>query len=894
MRERGRGSPVEAGGSARRIAESSAKALLGLSALGVSLPMTAAGQTTLPSSSAPVYLQSFPSGNPFTINLGTTLTGGFPNGAVSGNASSPWIITNNGTITTAANGIFLQSTQSHVTNNGSVTAGSSGTGVVTSGNSSVTNSGTITGGSGADIFTSDQVTNLVGGRIIGTDRYGIESAGGPASVTNSGTITGPDGGISFGNGGTVVNQAGGTISGSGIGVIVFLTSGTVTNAGAITGGSIGVDLVRGGSVTNLAGGAVTGSGTYGVTSFALYGSSTVTNAGSITAPNGIAVFLPNGTLTNQAGGVISGVTGVHIVGATGTVTNAGTITATGGIAIDLSLVTSGLVTLQDGAVVNGDILGSTAGGRSQALVLQGAGVFVGNVVDFHSLDVQPGATWTLGGANTIAATAVQGGGVLQLGDATHPGASITGTSLVLAPGSTLAIILTPAANAALHLSGTARLDGTLRLMPQPGVYLRGTVYTLVSASGGVNGSFATVTNTMPSLPFTVIDTPTSVLAIQGAGSFVAANGSPNENAVGAALAKGGMVNADLAALIAALDGLPLGPAQNAALDRFGGEAFADFLGVARSGMRTFLMSMGEALSPGGAGAGRVAAAGGAPIAAPAALHSWGEAFGHFASIGGDGNAHGLSSSAGGAALGVDRLFADDLTAGIGLGYGHTDFALTGLTQQGALDQVALGAYGEKRWGMLFLDGAAALGYDQGDSTRQIVLPGISRRATGGFDGFSGGALARFGARLALEPALRLEPSVSLIYSHVDHAATTETGAGAADLAVSGASEDKVQAVLGAKLTQRIELAQGTLLPELKVGWAHEFTDPRTQINESFAAIPGSGFTLTGAGTGRDLALLGTAVRYEATGRLSVYASYDLALGQRVTDHAVRAGVTFTW
>jgi hypothetical protein len=63
-------------------------------------------------SSAPVYLQSFPSANPFTINLGTTLTGSFPSGAVSGNASSPWIITN----------IFLQSTQSHVTNNGTITA----------------------------------------------------------------------------------------------------------------------------------------------------------------------------------------------------------------------------------------------------------------------------------------------------------------------------------------------------------------------------------------------------------------------------------------------------------------------------------------------------------------------------------------------------------------------------------------------------------------------------------------------------------------------------------------------------------------------------------------------------------------------------------------------------
>jgi hypothetical protein len=76
----------------------------------------------------------------------------------------------------------------------------------------------------------------------------------------------------------------------------------------------------------------------------------------------------------------------------------------------------------------------------------------------------------------------------------------------------------------------------------------------------------------------------------------------------------------------------------------------------------------------------------------------------------------------------------------------------------------------------------------------------------------------------------------------------------------------VMAKGGAKMTQRIEVANGAVKPSLSVGWAHEFTNPHTTVRESFAAIPGSGFTLTGGSTGNDLALLGAGVSYETTQR----------------------------
>jgi outer membrane autotransporter protein len=266
--------------------------------------------------------------------------------------------------------------------------------------------------------------------------------------------------------------------------------------------------------------------------------------------------------------------------------------------------------------------------------------------------------------------------------------------------------------------------------------------------------------------------------------------------------------------------------------------------------------------------------------------------GHFGDVGGDGNAHGFNSTTGGGTAGLEHGFGEDVTAGGALGYVHSDFALTGVSQNGSFDQVALGGYAEKRWGRWFADGAVALGYDHLDGTRHIGF--LGRTATGSDDGFAAGILAKGGARYHLEPSLMLEPSVSLLYSHVDAGSLTETGANAADLAVASSSEDKVQSILGAKMTQRIDVDSGAVKPALRLGWAHEFTNPHTSVKESFVAIPASGFSLTGASTGRDLALLGASVTYETMHRWSVYARGDAALGERVHDFAVTAGFRVTW
>jgi uncharacterized protein with beta-barrel porin domain len=159
-----------------------------------------------------------------------------------------------------------------------------------------------------------------------------------------------------------------------------------------------------------------------------------------------------------------------------------------------------------------------------------------------------------------------------------------------------------------------------------------------------------------------------------------------------------------------------------------------------SAPRELLGAMGDALMPSSDG-GRVAtsvAAG--PVPGAPTLTAWAQAAGRFDSVAGDGNAHGFNASAGGGTGGIETAFPGDITAGAALGYAHSNFSLSGLSQSGSFDQVALGACGEERWGIWFLDGAGALGYDHLDGTRQIGF--LGRTAKGSLDGFARGLLVR--------------------------------------------------------------------------------------------------------------------------------------------------------
>jgi hypothetical protein len=203
----------------------------------------------------------------------------------------------------------------------------------------------------------------------------------------------------LGNDSVVDNKSGGVISG-GQGLVVRgeATTATLINAGTITSltGQAARVIGEGAAILNNTG---TISGNAG-TALISQGSSTLTNSGTITGATGIGVFM------NSQG--------------PSTLTNSGAITGTVASVQFVGPGANGL-TLQTGSTLNGQAMGSTAAGATNALILQGTGAANNNFTNFTSLDVQATGSWTLGGVASVGTAKITSGTLIVNGNLTATG-----------------------------------------------------------------------------------------------------------------------------------------------------------------------------------------------------------------------------------------------------------------------------------------------------------------------------------------------------------------------------------------------------------------------------------------------------------------------------------------
>ena len=436
----------------------------------------------------------------------------------------------------------------------------------------ITSNGTVgSSNDGVDLQArSATIVNKTGGTISGF-RHGI-TAGVDVNVTNeaSATIIGRNGsGVGSDGSGTVVNYGritgahSGTGNGDGDGVDIDLI-GKITNFGIIEGtGAGGVDrgglpnasegiAMGGGTIHNAAGALISGanhgilvddgSGGSGV------GVTTITNAGTIHGLNGF---------------------GIKLVGNfNDVITNSGTISGSNGLAIDMGAGNDTL-NIRTGS----DIVGTMDGGPGTDTVnLAGIGTF-GNSVNFELLNVQSG-NWTVTGVQTFAGGAtVFGGATLNVPDTLNAtvnvlaGGRLTGAGTIgglvnagtVAPGASIGtlnvngpVTFLPGstyeveANAGgqsdrIATTGAAALTGgTVQVLAQNGAYARQTRYTILTATGGVSGTFAGVTSNLAFLTPTLSYDPNDVFLTLNRNdiTFASIAQTPNQRAVAGALDRG--------------------------------------------------------------------------------------------------------------------------------------------------------------------------------------------------------------------------------------------------------------------------------------------------------------------------------------------------------------------
>ena len=520
-----------------------------------------------------------------------------------------------------------------------------------------------------------------------------------------------------------------------------------------------------------------------------------------------------------------------------------------------------------------------------SLTLKGTGTLV-----LAGDDTYTGDTNVQGG--TLAVTGSLAGSVSVWPGATFAGNGVVGGSLDLQSGSTYQAAIGSNGANLIRVGGTATVTGAaVDLASVDFSPVLGSPYTILTANS-VTGAFGSVTDDLlfltPSLSY---DSKDVFLTLTRNGvAFGSVAVTPNQLATANAIdaeAIGSPLSEALVAQSAA------GARQ--AFDALSGEIHASAVSAAfddarlpREAVLDRLASLDRAPATGAAAGFAAVNAIAAPTLQTQAFAAWGQAFGSFGRIGGDGNAATLDRSVGGFILGADASPDNRYRLGVAGGYTQSTLSLDARASSGHVDSTFAGVYGGATLNALQLRGGALYAYNRYGTNRSVVFPGFSDADSAGYGGDTLQAFGEAGWRIGLSGFSRqtsIEPFVGAAAMHIGAASFSEAG-GAAALNGAGVGYDYAATTLGARAEATL-FDNAPLVARGMLGWRHVFGDVRPTSTLAFAGAPSIPFAVAGAPIARDALAVEAGVDWRLTRQATVGVFYSGSLAARDEDNAIK-------
>ncbi|WP_250152411.1 autotransporter domain-containing protein [Ancylobacter radicis] len=493
----------------------------------------------------------------------------------------------------------------------------------------------------------------------------------------------------------------------------------------------------------------------------------------------------------------------------------------------------------------------------------------------------------LGGTGTVGTLRVAAGGTLA------PGQSI-GTlnvagNLTFAAGSIYQVEANDAGESdSVAVSGTAIIEGgSVVGIAAGGTYRPQTAYTILTAAGGIQGSFDAATSSLAFLDPNLSYGATSIQFTleRNDTAFDQVGYTRNQQAAARGAESLGYGNSLYDAIVMQDAGTA-----RAIFTQVAGEVHASTYGVMVDNSRFVREAMDDRLRAAGgdtlltdmAVAG-LDANGARPVAADTeGLALWMRGFGSWREADGDGNASGLSSNTGGVFGGADATLAGNWRVGVLAGYSQTSVSLDDLAASADSDNVHLGLYAGTRIGPVGLRAGTAYTWHSIDSTRSVNIPSISDQLTADYDAGTTQAFAELGYRFENEKGM-LEPFVNLAYVHFSNDAFTEQG-GVTALDGSSSDLDTFFTTLGLRASTSFNLGKTRTVLHGTVGWQHASGDITPEATLAFAG--GDVFSVAGTPIAEDVAVLGARIEFVATENATISIGYDGQLGAGQSDNGL--------
>ncbi|MBS3928629.1 MAG: autotransporter domain-containing protein [Sphingomonadaceae bacterium] len=632
-----------------------------------------------------------------------------------------------------------------------------------------------------------------------------------------------------------------------------------------------------------------------------------------------STFVVNGTLTSLMGGTntIGGLSGSGLVVAASTLNVGANNSSTtfsgtfgpggffGSSSVDVNKVGTGTLTLTGaGSVLTGN-LGVNAG----TLDLDGT-------LSAATTTVASGATLRVDGTLTSPTATVASGGTLRGGVGTAPGTivgAVTNNGTVspgLSPG-ILAVVGsytqgssgTYAAEvlsngtstvvagvdfdriAVSGVPGTATLAGTLAITKNSNLYVAGTNFDIITTTGGITGSFATVTGTNISAFLNLSNAVANGGGIQGNNyrlvvvrtAYNTAATNPNQVAVANGLT-GIIGSAGAAPTILKIDNMTAAQAQalftTASPEPYGAYA-------------TSLLDQGELFTR------QVALRLAENGSDDAKTGLWINAYGSWGSgkDRGDyrmGNDHSITGGAIGADLGTDNL-----RFGVAGGYSEDKVTYLGGNSAGKSKSWQVGGYVGYAADKLHVN--AQVAYVSGDITAtkvvsggsgQTLISGIATASTKG-DLFKG--VLTLGYDMGGEK-FTFVPYVGVNFASGQVNGFTEAGMGALNLTVNQINAKRTDLVVGA----RIAAPMGSISPYLNVAYRYDVNENPGSVSAYFNGVTGGTFTVSTIGSGRSVIDVNAGLSAKIGGSAGVFVGYQGSFRNDLNSHGVNGGIRLSF
>ncbi|WP_421917298.1 autotransporter outer membrane beta-barrel domain-containing protein [Mesorhizobium sp.] len=498
----------------------------------------------------------------------------------------------------------------------------------------------------------------------------------------------------------------------------------------------------------------------------------------------------------------------------------------------------------------------------------------------------------LGGTGVVGGINAHSGGIIAPGDGI--GTLNVAGNVAQASGSTYQVELDSTGSSdLLKATGTATIDGGARIdvvKLDAAPYVVGTHYMVLEADSGVTGTY-TLTGDLGTAFLGLTDSYDAdhVYLDVVQRTFAQVGQTPNQIATGGGAESLGSGNSLYDAIVV----LPTVAAAQDAFDQLSGEIHASTKGMLLEDSH-FIRDAATSRIDAAFGDAGVAALpvmaygdGGPEIVAADTdrFALWGQAFGSWGNMDGDGNAAAFSRSTGGLLVGADTLVGGWRVGALG-GYSHSSFDVDDRNAAGSSDNYHVGLYGGTNWGALAFRTGAAYSWSSISTKRSVVFNGFADALSAGYDAGTAQAFGELAYKVEAN-RFRFEPFANLAYVDVRTGAFTETG-GAATLTSTGTSTNATFTTLGLRGSTDFALggidatARGTL------GWRHAFGDVTPTSTLAFAG--GDAFTIAGVPIARDTAVVEAGLDLKMSANATLGVSYDGQFGGRAADNGAKANL----